>query len=108
MRQHGEYSSNCRGATAACAVSTAVGAARDLKYDPARGALVLDRWAPVRMSQATAECVGYLHTILRICLLQFATRPSNATEDPFIRGFADVLAMVCDPAASSGQTQLNS
>merc|ERR1712100_177907 len=51
--REGDYNSTCRSATAACAASTAVGAARDLKYDTTRGCLVLDNWAPVRMSQAT-------------------------------------------------------
>ena len=72
--------------------------ARDMKYDANRGCHVLDLWAPIAMKQATAESLGHLQTILQICLLQFTSTPGKVKENPFIRGFEDLIAAVCDPA----------
>lgn len=100
-----DFSSSCKMATATCAISAAIGAARDLKYDAYRSCLILDDWAPVAVSRETAECLAHLQTILRICLLQFAARPETVETDPFIRGFADVIASVVDATDASAATE---
>jgi len=96
--QESEWSSSCRGATAASAVATLLGAARDMRYDSLRSVALLDGWAPVQLPRQIAMLLGKLKAALRICLLQLTHTPALLESDPLILAFGGLLALLCEPA----------
>lgn len=94
-----EWQSRCNGVTAAGAFSTILGAARDLSYDTETGCLMVDHWAPVRMSPLNAARLVSIRMALRLCLLNIARTPRLLNQDPNIAAFRALLFDLTRPQA---------
>jgi len=93
--QESEWTSNCRGVSAAGAIATILGAARELRYDHVRGCLLLDGWAPVKLSHESAVRLGAARSALRICLLTVAKDPAAQESCHQIPILAQLIAEMC-------------
>jgi len=93
--QESEWSSSCRGVSAAGAIATILGAARELRYDHGRGCLLLDGWAPVKLSHESAVRLGAARSALRICLLTIAKDPATRESCHQIPLFAQLITEMC-------------
>mmetsp|Transcript_139548 Transcript_139548/g.362835 ORF Transcript_139548/g.362835 Transcript_139548/m.362835 type:complete len:1234 (+) Transcript_139548:117-3818(+) len=94
-----EWTSSCRAVSAAGAVATTLGAARDLTYDVAKGNLLLDGWAPVAMSPQLAARMVATRLALRSCLLNVAKSPDALSEHGAITSFRALLYELLHPWA---------
>jgi len=98
-----QWNSSCRGATAAGAIATLLGAARDLCWEGHRGCVMMDGWAPVRMSPQTASMLGSVRLALRVSILELAGDPSNMKNLTLIPTLTGLLSHLCDPEHSSAK-----
>lgn len=108
--QESEWQSKCRGVTAAGAIATFLGAARQLTYNARNrsGCAYMDGWAPVQLPEQTARCLGILKAILRLCMLRLSEKPALLENDVMINAFSEVLMMVIDPrSVDAGQMESN-
>lgn len=80
--QENEWNSSCRGVTAAGAAATILGAARDLRYDPQNGVLLVDNWAPIRMPFHSAQLLGATRAALRVCMLDLSSSKFTISRNP--------------------------
>lgn len=92
-----EWSSSCRNVSCAGAVSTILGAARDLSYDNHHQCLMVDGWAPVAMSPHTAARMVSTRLALRSCLLNVAKSPSLLAQSAPIAHFKGLLFELVHP-----------
>jgi len=97
--REGDWNSSCRGVTAAGAIATTLGAARDLTYDAQKGNLLLDGWAPVAMSPQLAARLVATRLALRSCLLNIAKSPGTLSEHAAIASFRALLYELVHPCA---------
>jgi hypothetical protein len=93
-----KWNSKCTNVSAAGAVATILGAARELRYDDSNQCLVLDGWAPVKLSYANAKRLGGARTMLRQCLLSLSEDPRRKETDETIMSCGALLRQLCDPA----------
>jgi len=98
-----QWNSSCRGATAAGAIATLLGAARDLCWEGHRGCVMMDGWAPVTMSPQTASMLGSVRLALRVSILELAGDPSNMKNLTLIPTLTGLLSHLCDPEHSSAK-----
>jgi len=92
-----EWNSTCRSVTTAGAVATFLGAARSVRYDFSKNAVLLDGWAPLKLGYETALRLGAARTALRACLLSMAKDPSAIETSSQVAEFGQVMRELCTP-----------
>mmetsp|Transcript_72520 Transcript_72520/g.132517 ORF Transcript_72520/g.132517 Transcript_72520/m.132517 type:complete len:1279 (+) Transcript_72520:130-3966(+) len=98
-----EWSSSCRGVSAAGAPAVIFGAARDLTYDPRNECILVDGWAPVKLPYKSAARMSAMRTALRVILLYVAKSGMFNDENAnLITAFRTLLAELCLPRVPEG------
>lgn len=98
-----EWNSSCRVVTASGAAAVILGAARDLIYSAETGCLLVDGWAPVRLSYRSAARLSAMRAALRVCMLHIAKAGygTGAEGDWVVTAFQALLSELCMPVEQS-------